>query len=121
MWGAGCGNPILVAQPGLELMSPAVEVQSLNHWTTREVPPHIPSDPQVHFSELILKKYLSRYGKIDEQGSSSVTVEKSHNHPHVQHEDIGWINCGYLYIVAFYSAIKKNGVIFSMKNVLYIL
>ena len=76
MCDAGCGNQILVAQPGLEIMSPAVEVQSLNQWTTREVPSYIPFDPKIHFSELILKKYLSRYGKIDGQGSSSVTAEK---------------------------------------------
>ena len=29
---------ILVPQPGIEPVPPAVEVQSLNHWTTREVP-----------------------------------------------------------------------------------
>ena len=28
---------ILALQPGIEPMPPAVEVQSLNHWTTREV------------------------------------------------------------------------------------
>ena len=33
---AACG--ILVPWPGIELMSSALEVQSLNHWTTREVP-----------------------------------------------------------------------------------
>ena len=32
---AACG--ILVPQPGIEPMSPAVEVQSLNHWTAKEV------------------------------------------------------------------------------------
>ena len=31
-----CG--ILVPQPGIEPMPPALEVQSLNHWTTRGVP-----------------------------------------------------------------------------------
>ena len=40
-WGEGahpaaCG--ILVPQPGIELMSPAVEAQSLNCWTIEEVP-----------------------------------------------------------------------------------
>ena len=30
-----CG--ILVPQPGIQSMSPVVEVQRLNHWTTREV------------------------------------------------------------------------------------
>ena len=29
---------ILVPQPGIELVSSAIEVQSPNHWTTREVP-----------------------------------------------------------------------------------
>ena len=28
---------ILVLQPGIEPMLPTVEVQNLNHWTTREV------------------------------------------------------------------------------------
>ena len=31
-----CG--ILVSRPGIEPLAPAVEVQSLNHWTAREVP-----------------------------------------------------------------------------------
>ena len=29
---------ILVPWPGIEHMTPAVEAQSLNHWTTKEVP-----------------------------------------------------------------------------------
>ena len=29
---------ILVPQPGIEPSPPALEAQSLNHWTTREVP-----------------------------------------------------------------------------------
>ena len=29
---------VLVPQPGIKPMPPAVEVQSLNHWTSREVP-----------------------------------------------------------------------------------
>ena len=33
---AACG--ILVPQPGVELVPPAVEVQSINHWTAREFP-----------------------------------------------------------------------------------
>ena len=28
----------LISPPGVEPMSPALEVRSLNHWTTREVP-----------------------------------------------------------------------------------
>ena len=31
---------ILVPQPGTKPLRPAVEAQSLNHWTTREVPKH---------------------------------------------------------------------------------
>lgn len=31
-----CG--ILIHRPGVELVLPAKEVQSLNHWATREVP-----------------------------------------------------------------------------------
>ena len=30
---------ILVPQPQMKLLPPAVEPQSLNHWTAREVPP----------------------------------------------------------------------------------
>ena len=33
---AACG--ILVPGPGIKPAPPAVEMQSLNHWTTREVP-----------------------------------------------------------------------------------
>ena len=33
---AACG--ILVPQPGIEPVPPALEAQSLNHWSTREVP-----------------------------------------------------------------------------------
>ena len=33
---AACG--ILVPQPGIEPVPPAVEARILNHWTTREVP-----------------------------------------------------------------------------------
>ena len=32
---------ILVPRQGIELMLPAVEAWSLNHWTTREVPLHV--------------------------------------------------------------------------------
>ena len=34
--GAACG--ILVPRPGMERVPPALEVWSLNHWSTREVP-----------------------------------------------------------------------------------
>ena len=40
---------ILVPRPGIEPMSPALEVQSLNHWTTREVP--IPTKTFFFFSK----------------------------------------------------------------------
>ena len=35
MWPSACG--LLVSQPGTKPTSPALEVQSLNHWITREV------------------------------------------------------------------------------------
>ena len=35
---AACG--ILTPRPGIEPISPAVEAQSPNHWTTRELPTH---------------------------------------------------------------------------------
>ena len=31
---------VLVPQPGIEPMPPAMEMQSLNHWAAREVPPN---------------------------------------------------------------------------------
>ena len=34
-----CG--ILVPQPGIKPTPPAVEAQSRNHWTAREVPPFL--------------------------------------------------------------------------------
>ena len=39
-FGTAHGCSILVPQPGIELLPPAVETQSLNHKTTREVPSH---------------------------------------------------------------------------------
>ena len=36
---------ILVPQPGIKSASPAMEAQSLNNWTTREVPHYISSSP----------------------------------------------------------------------------
>ena len=41
---------ILVLQPGIELLPLAVEVWSLNHWTTREDPVHLFSWPCGVFS-----------------------------------------------------------------------
>ena len=40
-----CG--ISTPRPGIELMPPAVEVLSLNHWTTSEVPHTFAFDPEV--------------------------------------------------------------------------
>ena len=37
-WLHGVARGILVPQPGIEPVSPAVEAESPNHWTTREVP-----------------------------------------------------------------------------------
>ena len=34
----GCVCRIFVPQPGIELMAPAMEAQSPNHWTTTEFP-----------------------------------------------------------------------------------
>ena len=37
-WPHSMARGILVPQPGIEPLSPAVEAQSLNHWTAKEVP-----------------------------------------------------------------------------------
>ena len=37
-WPHHAACEILAPQPGIEPEPPALEVQSLNHWTTREVP-----------------------------------------------------------------------------------
>ena len=37
-WPHHVARGILVPGPGIKLMPPALEAQSLNHWTTREVP-----------------------------------------------------------------------------------
>ena len=37
-WPHYTAHGILVRQPGTEPATPALEAQSLNHWTTREVP-----------------------------------------------------------------------------------
>ena len=51
IWSLPEARGIFVSQPGMEPVAPALEVQSLNHWTTRDVPlllahaqPHGPSD-----------------------------------------------------------------------------
>ena len=38
LWHGGRGMGDLASQPGMKPGLPALEVQSLNHWTTREVP-----------------------------------------------------------------------------------
>ena len=38
LWPCHSACCTLVPQPGIEPLSPALEVQSLNHWTSREVP-----------------------------------------------------------------------------------
>jgi len=54
---SGVGGPhpvafgILVSWPGMEPMPPALEMQSLNHWTAREVP------PMIFFMVIILNIY----------------------------------------------------------------
>ena len=40
-WSRQAAGGILVPRPGIEPAPPAVEAQSLNHWTTREVQLHI--------------------------------------------------------------------------------
>ena len=41
-WPHHVASGILVPQPGAEPAPPALEVRSLNHWTTRQVPQRIP-------------------------------------------------------------------------------
>ena len=43
------GIEILVSQPGIKSMPPAREVQSLNHWTAKEIP---------YFVNEVIKKYF---------------------------------------------------------------
>ena len=47
---------ILVSQPEIELVPPAVEAVSLNHWTTRELPTSWFSKPYL-FTYLCEEKY----------------------------------------------------------------
>ena len=76
-----CG--ILVAQPGIKSMPPAVEALSLNHWTTREVPGHYSlkmqvteyfsqgkSDQTYHILERSLLFYCLHYEKARVQAGS---------------------------------------------------
>ena len=52
-----CG--ILVPQPGVEPMPPAVEAWSLSHWTTREVPGVLLSISKIKFSVYFLTIWIS--------------------------------------------------------------
>ena len=53
---------ILVHQPGMEQVPPAVEARSLNRWTTREVPT---PEPEVHKEKAV-------EGKVTEQREAGV-------------------------------------------------
>ena len=58
-----CG--ILVSRPGIKLMPPAVEAQSPNHWTTREVPPVFwNSGYDMNFSTDLLLAYFGLLGCV---------------------------------------------------------
>ena len=61
-----CG--MLVPQPGVEPAPPAVEAQSLNHWTTREVPPQ-----GVFVDKLLLPHKLSAMPNTDGIGVPSAS------------------------------------------------
>ena len=43
MWDLSSPTGILVPRPGIEPIPPAMEVRSLNHWTSREVPRRRPT------------------------------------------------------------------------------
>ena len=57
-----CG--ILVPRPGIEPVPPAVEVQSLNHWTAREVPGF------TYLKSRILLPVCMQMGVIQQRGGS---------------------------------------------------
>ena len=50
-WLCHTARGILVSQPGIKPMPPAVEAWSLNHWTTREA-------PQIRVFRLILRDQM---------------------------------------------------------------
>ena len=67
-----CG--VLAPQPGVEPMPPALEVQSPNHWTTREV-------PGLDFEQILIRSLLTsgEKGKAvfeDKQVSNSLSISK---------------------------------------------
>ena len=45
---------ILVPQPGIESITPAEEIQSLNHWTTRQV-------PMINFFSVVNEKFATHH------------------------------------------------------------
>ena len=50
-----CGvSRILFPWPGIKPVPPAVEAQSLNHWTTRKVPSYFPFNPSFIISKVFL-------------------------------------------------------------------
>ena len=56
-WPHHAARRILVPRPGTEPVPPAVEAQTLNHWTTREVP------GSLYFKssqEILISKYLCK-------------------------------------------------------------
>ena len=53
---AACG--ILVPRPGMELAPPALEAQSLNHWTARK-------SPGIFFKGLSIKNLFSLCIKVE--------------------------------------------------------
>ena len=69
-WGLGrrtCGN--LVPQPGIRPAPPTLEVQSLNHWTAREIPYSIILKKKNFYLKfpiinIIFKNYLFIYGCV---------------------------------------------------------
>ena len=69
---AACG--VLAPQPGIEPVPPALEVQSPNHWTSREV-------PRLEFEQILIRSLLTSGGKgkaafEDKQVSNSLSISK---------------------------------------------
>ena len=69
---AACG--MLAPQPAIDPVPPALEVQSPNHWTTREV-------PRLDFEQILIRCLLTSGGKgeaafEDKQVSNSLAVNK---------------------------------------------
>ena len=73
-----CG--ILVPQQGIRPMPPALEAWSLNHWTTREVPPH------TFFTCYLQRVFIPASNmKVDKE---SISIWSKHAHmPSVKNEE----------------------------------